>query len=313
MEILFYAYPHNAAQWIQSLKNHLPGANVRFWEPGDDGPAEYLITRNPPPELLVDRPGLRSVFNLGAGVDGLLQALQDPTATLPDHVPLIRLDDAGMASQMVDYVLHAVLHRFRHFEAYDQYRRQGQWHPLKGPNKAHFQIGILGLGLLGSEVAKALVALGFQVRGWSRQPKHDSVVPCESGAPGRTPFLAGLDCLINLLPLTPETEKILNRSLFRQLAPGAYLINVARGGHLVEDDLLGALQDGELSGARLDVTRVEPLPADHPFWREPRISITPHISAVNLIEPSMQQIAHKILALGRGEAVAGVVDRQRGY
>lgn len=313
MDILFYAYSHNAAQWIQSLKSHLPGANVRFWEPGDDGPAEYLITRNPPPRLLVDRPGLRAVFNLGAGVDGLLQALQDPTATMPSHVPLIRLDDAGMASQMVDYVLHAVLHQFRHFETYEQYRRQGQWHPLKGRDKANFQIGILGLGLLGSEVAKALIALGFQVRGWSRHPKHASVAPCESGAQGMKPFLAGLDCLINLLPLTPETENILNRSLFRQLARGAYLINVARGGHLVEDDLLGALQDGELGGARLDVTRIEPLPAEHPFWREPRISITPHISAVNLIEPSMQQIAHKILGLDRGEAVAGVVDRQRGY
>ncbi len=313
MKILFYAYPDHAEAWMRSLESHLPGAQVRFWQKGDDAPADHLVTRNPPPQLLIDRPGLRAVFNLGAGVDALMQALTHPEATLPARVPVIRLDDAGMAGQMVDYVVHAVLHHHRHFEDYAISRRQGLWLPLPPPDKATFQVGVLGLGLLGSEVAKALSALGFQVRGWSRQPKADSVVPCHAGAGGMGEFLRGLNCLINLLPLTPETENILQRDLFEQLARGAYLINVARGGHLVEADLLSAIQSGQLSGARLDVTRTEPLPAEHPFWSEPRISITPHISAVNLIEPSMRQIATKIRALAAGKAVAGVVDRQRGY
>ena len=314
MEILFYAYPHNAAAWMRSLASHLPsGTQIRLWQAGDNAHADHLITRNPSPELLIDRPGLQAVFNLGAGVDGLMQALQHPTATLPDNVPLIRLEDAGMASQMVDYVVHAVLHHHRRFDDYEASRRQGQWTPLPAPNKSTVEIGILGLGLLGTQVAQALQALGFKVRGWSRQPKPHSDVPCQSGAEGMATFLTGLNYLINLLPLTPDTENILNKKMFEQLARGAYLINVARGAHLVEDDLLSAIQSGTLSGARLDVTRTEPLPADHAFWREPRISITPHISAVNLMEPCMQQIAGKILALSRGEPIAGVVDRNRGY
>lgn len=313
MKILFYAYPDQAVTWIRSLEFHLPEAQVRFWERGDDASAEYLVTRDPPPQLLTDRPGLRAVFNLGAGVDALMQALRHPEATLSASVPLIRLDDAGMAPQMVDYVVHAVLHHFRHFEDYAASRRQGLWRPLPPPDKASYPIGILGLGLLGSEVAKALSGLGFAVRGWCRQPKANSVVPCHAGDGAMGDFLGGLRCLINLLPLTPETENILQRRLFDQLAPGAYLINVARGGHLHEADLLEAIRRGQLSGARLDVTRTEPLPQDHPFWCEPRISITPHISATNLIDPSMRQIADKIRALMAGQAVAGTVERQRGY
>ncbi|MES2888292.1 MAG: glyoxylate/hydroxypyruvate reductase A [Pseudomonadota bacterium] len=313
MKILFYAYPDNAEVWMRSLESHLSGAQIRFWQPGDEAAADHLVVRNPPSELLTDRPGLRAVFNLGAGVDGLMQALQHPAATLPAHVPLIRLDDAGMASQMVDYVVHAVLHHHRHFEAYAASRAQGAWQVLPAPDKAAFEVGVLGLGLLGTEVAKALSALGFKVRGWSRKAKADSVVPCQAGASGMAPFLQGLNCLINLLPLTVDTENVLNKVLFAQLARGAYLINVARGGHLVEADLLEAVGTGQLSGARLDVFRTEPLPAEHSFWNEPRISMTPHISAVNLVEPSMRQIAGKIRALAQGQAVAGVVDRQRGY
>ncbi len=313
MNILFYAYPHDAQPWMQCLQQHLPEAHIRLWTPGDDHAADYLITRHPPAHLLIDRPDLKAVFNLGAGVDSLLQALQDPIATLPDRIPLVRLEDAGMASQMVDYVLHAVLHHYCRFEEYGNYRRQGQWHVLSAPSKNHFHIGILGLGVLGSAVACALASLGFDVRGWSRREKPEAKVPCKHGAQGLPQFLQGLNCLINLLPLTPETENILNRRLFQPLAPGAYLINVARGAHLLEADLLEAIHTGTLSGARLDVMRFEPLPVDHPFWQEPRISITPHISAVNLLEPSMQQIAEKIHTLRRGEGISGVIDRQHHY
>lgn len=313
MKVLFYAYPDNADAWMASLASYLPEAQIRFWQPGDNSPAEHLITRHPPPELLINRTGLQAVFHLGAGVDSLMQTLSHPGVHLPDTVRLIRLDDAGMATQMVDYVVHAVLHHHRRFEDYATARRQGQWRVLPPPDKDAFQIGVLGLGLLGSHVARALSALGYSVRGWSRHAKDDSVVPCHAGSAGMPSFLSGLNCLINLLPLTQETENILNTTLFAQLARGAYLINVARGGHLVEPDLLSAVQSGQLSGARLDVTRDEPLPSEHPFWAEPRISITPHISAITLIEPSMRQIAGKIRALAQGQAVIGTIDRQRGY
>ncbi|MFN9709067.1 MAG: 2-hydroxyacid dehydrogenase [Burkholderiales bacterium] len=313
MNILFHAYPHNARAWIQCLQQQLPQAHIRLWRPGDHGAADYLITRHPPADLLIDRPDLQAIFNLGAGADSLLQALRDPIATLPQSIPLVRLEDAGMASQMVDYVVHAVLHQYRQFEDYANYRRLRQWHVLSAPRKKNFQVGILGLGILGSAVAVALDSLGFEVRGWSRRAKPEARIPYEYGTQGLPQFLKGLNCLINLLPLTPETENILNRALFQQLAPGAYLINVARGAHLVEADLLEAIQTGTLSGARLDVMRLEPLPADHPFWQEPRISITPHISAVNLLEPSMKQIAQKIRALCRGESISGVIDRHSSY
>jgi glyoxylate/hydroxypyruvate reductase len=174
-------------------------------------------------------------------------------------------------------------------------------------------VGVLGLGVLGAHVAQTLASFGLPVRGYSRSPRDVQGVQSFAGSAQFGAFLDGVKVLVNLLPHTPDTRDVLNVQTFSQLARGAYLINVARGAHLVEHDLLDALANGQLTAATLDVFREEPLPPDHPFWREPRITITPHMSALTLREESVAQVARKILALVRGETVSGVVDIGRGY
>jgi len=298
---------------MESLKKHIPECDVRLWKEGDCAPADYLLVRNPPSQLLVYREGLKAVFNIGAGADGLLQALRSSDANIPGNLPLIRLEDAGMASQMVDYVTYAVLHYFRRFDVYQEQQKACRWIQLPPPEKNQFEIGILGLGVLGTEVAKTLKSLGFPVRAWRRSKKSDNPVTTFEGTAELPYFLQGVKCLINLLPLTEETKGILNGKNFAKLASQAYLINVARGGHLVESDLLQALASGQIAAARLDVAEVEPLPSSHPFWNHPAIQVTPHISAVNLIEPCVRQIAEKIKGLESGQPVAGLLDRVQGY
>ncbi|XVJ68274.1 MAG: glyoxylate/hydroxypyruvate reductase A [Rhizobacter sp.] len=313
MNIIFHAYLENSQEWVDSIKKHIPGCQVRLWTEGDNRPADYLLVRNPPIKILSHREGLRAVFNVGAGADGLLEALRSPEANIPGNLPLIRLEDAGMASQMVDYVVHAVLHYFRRFDVYHAQQQASRWFQLPPPDKETFEVGILGLGVLGSEVAGTLQSLGFPVRAWRRSKKSETPFVTYEGMQELPYFLQGVKCLINLLPLTEETRGILNKKNFAKLAPKAYLINVARGGHLVEADLLDALQDGQLAAARLDVAEVEPLPSSHPFWRHPNISVTPHISAVNLVDPCVRQIAEKINSLERGQPIAGLLSRDQGY
>lgn len=314
MDILFYiAAEDNFTPWMEDLSRYLPQARARVWHAGDHAPADYALVWRPPIELLQQCSGLKAVFNLGAGVDILLNFLRTNPALLAPHVPLIKLDDAGMAAQMAQYVVQAVLRHFRCMDGYAQQQSTGTWHPLPPREQATHPIGIMGMGALGSHVAATLTGMGFPVRGWSRSPKHSEGVQSFSGHDNLAAFASGLQVLVNMLPLTAETENILNRDLFARLAHGAQLINVARGAHLVEDDLLPALASGQLACASLDVFRQEPLPSDHPFWREPRITITPHISALTERTESIKQIAAKINALEKGEAVAGTVDRTRGY
>jgi glyoxylate/hydroxypyruvate reductase A len=176
-----------------------------------------------------------------------------------------------------------------------------------------FTVGVLGLGVLGAQVAQAVAAFGMPVRGYSRSARQIDGIATFAGEAQFDAFLDGVKVLVNLLPHTPDTGDVLNARTFSKLARGAYLINVARGGHLVEADLLDALANGQLAAATLDVFREEPLPADHPFWQTPRITITPHMSALTLREDSVEQVARKINALMRGDTVSGVVNLERGY
>jgi glyoxylate/hydroxypyruvate reductase A len=309
MRILFHAVDANPAPWLADLQAALPQAQLRVWEAGDDAPADYAIVWKPPAEMLRNRTDLKGVFNLGAGVDAILQ-LGD---ALPAGVPIVRLDDAGMGVQMAEYVTWAVLRYFRRFDQFDAQQKSGQWRFAKPHDKSSFSVGILGLGVLGQRIAAALAPFGFPLHGWSRTPKDLPGVTCHAGTSGLDAFLAASRVVVCVLPLTGETNGILNRETLSKLPRGGYLINVARGMHLVEDDLTALLQSGQIAGATLDVFRQEPLPAEHPFWREPRITITPHIAAVTLRADSVRQIAAKIAHLEAGQAVPGLVDRARGY
>ena len=317
MEILLYLGAADPAAWLAACAQHLPAARVRIWSPSEAREAQaqvdYALLWKPPPALLQACSGARAIFNLGAGVDALLDLEQRQPGVLPAGVPIIRLDDAGMAQQMTDYVCHAVLHYFRRFDDYARQQDLCEWRVVEPHARETFHIGVMGLGQLGSRVAQGLHALDFPLRGWSRSPKELDGIQCYAGAGQFDAFLDGCKVLVNLLPNTPHTRDILNRHTFARLAAPAYIVNVARGVHLVEADLLAAIAGQQIAGATLDVLRDEPLPPVHPFWHEPRIRITPHISALTLPTDSVAQIAQKIAALARGERVAGEVDPARGY
>jgi glyoxylate/hydroxypyruvate reductase A len=291
--------------WIEGLRAALPEAEVGNWSPGA-APADHAVVWAPPQALLDDQPQLRGLFNIGAGVDALLKL------RVPANTCVVRLDDAGMSVQMAEYVCHSLIRHFREFDAYEAESRAGRWSYRKPREREDFPVGIMGLGVLGERVAKAVGHFEFPVNGWSRSAKDLAGVHCFAGEDGFDAFLGASRVLVNLLPLTPATRGILNRATLSKLH-GGYLINVARGAHLVESDLIPLLDSGQLAGATLDVFEVEPLPADHPFWRHPKITVTPHGSARTMRDASIAQIARKIRAIERGEPVAGVVDIDRGY
>ncbi|MBH3069264.1 glyoxylate/hydroxypyruvate reductase GhrA [Serratia marcescens] len=313
MNIIYYHPLFNAQEWLTGIKQRLPQAEIREWQRDDERPADYALVWRPPHEMLANRRDLKAVFALGAGVDAILDQERKHPGTLPAGVPLLRLEDTGMAQQMQEYALSYVLRYFRRFDEYQALQQRQEWQPLDPHSLDDFTIGILGAGVLGQSVARKLTEFGFSVRCWSRSAKQIDGVQSFAGEAQRGAFLDGVKLLINLLPNTPETVGILNRELFAKLRPGAYLINIARGAHLVEADLLAALEQGQLAAATLDVFAREPLPQDHPFWRHPRVTITPHIAAITLPQQAMDQIAANIRALEAGHAPAGVVDRQRGY
>ncbi|RDK04106.1 2-hydroxyacid dehydrogenase [Paraburkholderia lacunae] len=313
MKILFYMPHADAASWLYDFARVLPDAELREWQAGDTAPADFAIVWRPPRDMLAGRDDLRAIFNLGAGVDAILALEHERPGTLPRNAKLVRLEDTGMAPQMAEYVTHAVLRYMRRFDEYQMLQSARRWQELEAHPRETFTVGVLGLGVLGAHVAQAVAAFGMPVRGYSRSARQIDGVTTFAGEAQFDAFLDGVKVLVNLLPHTPDTGDVLNARTFSKLARGAYLINVARGGHLVEQDLLEALASGQLAAATLDVVREEPLPPDHLFWREPRITITPHISALTLREESVAQVAQKITALMRGETVSGVVDIGRGY
>ena len=306
MRILFHAPGTRPDPWVALLQASLPEAEVAAWEPGA-APADHAVVWSPPQQLLDEQPQLKGLFNMGAGVDALMK-LRIPPGTL-----VVRLEDAGMSVQMAEYVCHAVIRHVRELDVYEQDTRRGEWSFRKPRLRRDHPVGVMGLGVLGTRVAAALQVFEYPVVGWSRTPRDVPGVRCFAGAGQFDAFLAATRILVCLLPLTTETQGILDRRTLSKLQPGAYLVNVARGGHLVEEDLLAALDDGHLAGATIDVLREEPPPATHPFWNHPKITLTPHTSARTLREETVAQIAAKIRAIGRGETVAGVVDRDRGY
>ena len=306
MRISFCCTDTKPEPWLAGLRAALPQAEIEVWAPGAPV-ADYAVVWAPPQAFIDEQPGLRALFNIGAGVDALMK-LQIPAST-----KIVRLDDAGMSVQMAEYVCHALIRHFREFDHYEADVAQGKWSYRKPRLRAECPVGIMGLGVLGERVARAVAQFEFPVMGWSRSPKQIDGVRCFAGEAQLPAFLAASQVLVCLLPLTEETRDILRRETLAQLQPGGYVINVARGAHLVDDDLIALIDSGHLAGAMLDVFRQEPLPAGHPFWMHPKITVTPHTSARTLRDESIAQIVGKMLALERGEPVAGVVEPTRGY
>ncbi|KAF1020213.1 MAG: Glyoxylate/hydroxypyruvate reductase A [Paracidovorax wautersii] len=308
MHILLCLQGLKAEPWVEGLQAALPDATVSIWQPGaGQPPADYAVVWQPPQALLDEQPGLKALFNIGAGVDALVKL------RVPPHTRIVRLDDAGMSVQMAEYVCQAVIRHFRELDAHEATMDQGRWAHRRPRLRADYPVGVMGLGVLGSRVARALTAFEFAVNGWSRSPRAVDGVRGYAGEAQLDDFLRASHILVCLLPLTPETEDILNHRTLGALRPGGYLVNVARGRHLVEADLLALLDEGHLAGATLDVFREEPLPAGHPFWSHPKLVLTPHTSAMTLRDDSIAQIVGKMRALAQGRPVAGLVDLDKAY
>jgi glyoxylate/hydroxypyruvate reductase len=306
MKITFCCKDTPPERWIEGLQQALGDAEISVWTPGAP-PAELAIVWAPPQQFIDEQPGLKYLFNIGAGVDALLQL------RLPEGLAIVRLDDAGMAVQMAEYVCHAVIRHFREFDGYERDMQAGAWTYRKPRRREEFPVGVMGLGVLGARVARALQMFEFPVNAYSLRPRQLDGVACYHGRDALPEFLAASRVLVNMLPLTPDTENILDIATLSQLRPGGYLVNVARGRHVVDADLLTLLERGHLAGATLDVFRSEPLVDTHPFWQHPKITLTPHTSARTLRDLSIAQIVDKIRAIMRGAAIAGVVDRSLGY
>lgn len=309
MRILLFRGDGVIEPWVREFAALMPQVETVAWKEGAAlPPCDYAVVWSPTPALLDQLAHVRAIFLMGAGVDALLKLGE----ALPP-VPIVRLGDAGMGVQMAEYVSHAVLRYYRHFDDYEQQARHGVWDPLPLTPKDEFAVGIMGLGRLGLPVVEAMRLFGFPVRGWSRTPKNIPGVECFHGADALDSFLRGTKVLVCMLPLTPETANLLDRHNLGKLQQGAYLINVSRGAILSEPDLMTMIRSGQIAGATLDVFRHEPLPAPHPFWNEPRISITPHVSALTVRHDAVRQIADKIAKLESGQPVDDIVDRDLGY
>ncbi|MGI9135377.1 MAG: 2-hydroxyacid dehydrogenase [Rhodoferax sp.] len=306
MRVVYYSVDQDEAAWIAGLQAALPQAQVSLWHSGCAA-ADYAVVWKPPQQLLDEQHRLKALFNTGAGVDALLKL------RLPAGLPIVRLDDAGMSVQMAEYVCHAVIRHFREFAAYEADMQARKWSFRKPRSRLDFPVGVLGLGVLGQRVARALAQFDFPVHGWSRTAKALPGITCHAGDAQLDAFLSASRVVVCLLPLTAQTENLLDAQRLARLRPGAYVINVARGAHIVDADLLAHLDSGHLAGATLDVFRVEPLPRSHPFWNHPKITLTPHTSARTLRSESIAQIVAKMAAIERGEAVAGRVDTDQGY
>jgi len=313
MDIIFYHPSLDNQAWLQEIGRALPQARVRQWTRGDNQPADYALVWHPPVDMLRGRKKLKGVFVLGAGVDAILSKLQQNPDMLAEGVPLFRLEDTGMVQQMQEYALSQVLHWFRRFDDYHRQKLAGVWQQLEEYRHQDFTIGLLGAGVLGGKVAESLAAWGFPVRCWSRSRKNYAGVRSFAGDQELASFLKGTRVLINLLPNTPQTVGIINRTLIEQLADAAYILNLARGIHLNENDLLQALDSGKLKGAMLDVFSREPLAEESPLWKHPRVAITPHIAAFTRPREASAYIAKTIGQIENGEKTQGEVSLVRGY
>jgi len=311
---LFVTPTWDGQLWASEMRKAAPRMDVRVWpDIGDPATVDYVAAWLPPPDVVKSLSNLKVIFSLGAGVDAILK---DPT--LPDGVPIVRVNDPDLTMRMSEYIVLHVLMHHRQQRRLDANQRNTLWDSFPTHAASALRVGVMGLGVLGQDAAKKLAMLGFKVAGWSRTPKSIDGVQCYAGAGGLETFLSRTDVLVCLLPATADTDGILNRALFGKLSrTGPFgapiLINAGRGRQQVEDDIVAALDAGELHAATLDVFHTEPLPATHPLWSHPKVTLTPHAAADS--EPSVicNYVARQIAEYERDGSLHNLVDRTRGY
>lgn len=307
-------YPHDKAaqKWRDAVAALLRDAQVDVWQPGSDWQADYAIGWAPSPEFFASQTRLRAFFSTGAGVEHVIH-----NPKLPSDLPVIRVEDAGMGPQMVDYCRYEVFHWMQRRDDYAAQQKAGVWKQRAPSFRDEWAIGVFGYGVLGRQVASAFAADGFPVTAYSRSAtaaEPNIKVFSEAQGPDQLEaFMRTTRVLAILAPLTPETQDKFDLQTLHMLPAGAYVINIARGALIVDEALLELLDSGHLAGAALDVFRHEPLPAAHRYWTHPKVRITPHMAAITPIGPASTQIVDKIQRLVRNEPVTGMVERARGY
>lgn len=308
LRFVYKSDPERGCLWAEAFARRRPDIDFRIWpDIGDPATVDVLAAWEPPPDLARLFPNLKLLMSSGAGVD------QFDLATLPPHLPLVRMIEPGIVQGMVEYVLHAVLDLHRDMSTYRRQQQAGQWRPWPVRSASRCRVGVLGLGVLGQAVLNALRPLGFDLGGWSRSAREMPGLRTWAGPAGLSDFLARCDILVCLLPLTDATRGFLNAGLFAQLPQGAALVQVGRGAQLVDADLLQALASGQLREAVLDVAAPEPLPAAHPFWCHPAIRLTPHIASMTQPHTAAAAVLDNLDRLAAGQPLLGLVDRQGGY
>jgi glyoxylate/hydroxypyruvate reductase A len=308
MALLYKADPVRGEQWKALFAEQAPDIEWRAWpDIGDPRDIRYLAAWQAPDDLETVLPNLQVLFALSAGVDQL--ALD----RLPTSLPVVRLLDPGITQGMCEYASFAVLSLHRDMLRYRQQQAEKRWQPHRLVPAPKRRIGVMGLGLQAQQILATLQPYGFALSGWARSRHCISGVDCFAGAKQLPDFLGQCDILLCVLPLTEQTEGILDRQLFQHLPKGAALVNMGRGGHLVERDLLEALASGQLSAAVLDVLQQEPATPDHPFWQHPQILLTPHIAAMTQPESAFGVLLENIRRHQRGEPMLGQIDRKQGY
>jgi len=301
--------PDALERWAAQVRESLPDLQVHTRrDPAHDAGIEFAFVANPAPGVLRDLPRLRFVQSMWAGVDKLLR---DPT--LPDEVPLARMVDPAMNRAMAETALWAVLNLHRRFFDYLDQQRAKQWQPLPQRRANEVNVAVLGLGEMGRTTALRLAANGYRVSGWSRSGTPIARVDVHARDAGLPQVLAQAEIVINLLPLTARTHSLFNAKTFAQMRRGAHFVNLARGHHVVEKDLLAALDSGQLGHAVLDVFHTEPLPADHVFWSHPKVTVLPHAAAQTDLRSATAIAVANINAVRAGYTPAHLVDRAQGY
>lgn len=296
----------DVTKWTESLMRHMPSVDIQVY-PEISAPerVEAVLLWQHPKGILREFPNLKLICSMGAGVDHILSDKDiDPS------LPISRVVDKGLTNPMTNYVLMGILAYQRQLSRYQKNQKTKTW-DMSNP-ELDITVGVLGVGALGGDVVKKLQVLEIPVLGYGNSPKNVSSYPYYYGAQLQD-FLDKANVIVCMLPLTEKTTRFLNIDFFRSCRKGTYLINVARGNHLVEEDLLTAIREGCISGAMLDVFKQEPLPKEHPFWETPEITVTPHIASVTNPDAAVPQILENFNRLKSNKPLLNIIDRNLGY
>jgi glyoxylate/hydroxypyruvate reductase len=309
MAMVLISQGRDTTPWAKALKDKRPELDLRIYpNDTDQADVDFALVWNHPQGVFKAYPNLKCISSMGAGVDHILK---DPE--LPANAQITRVTDENLTNDMAEFTAALVMNHLRGLSFYKTQESKSAWTPKRYLRVSDVTVGVMGIGVLGTRVASQLAAIGFKVNGWARSEKQIKNVQVFSGMHSLDNFLGKSDILICLLPLTKDTESILNKAMFSKLPPNAFVINVARGAHLVENDLIEMIDSGHLSGASLDVFREEPLPNEHPFWLHPKINVTPHIASVTDPSSVVSLILENYDRARNNEPLINVVSPQKGY